>query len=91
MDRPCHRQAPPAAAALQRRLPSCGRPKGGKRCAAFSDPAPGKDPGAKLVWCIGMLGSELLPVLRQGAEQYKAITGDNSVYLLELPNTTPET
>ena len=38
-----------------------------------------------------MLGSELLPVLRQGAEQYKAITGDNSVYLLELPNTTPET
>ena len=50
-----------------------------------------KNPGAKLVWCIGMLGSELLPVLRQGAEQYKAITGDNSVYLLELPNTTPET
>ena len=24
-------------------------------------------------------------------EQYKAITGDSSVYLLELPNTTPET
>ena len=38
-----------------------------------------------------MLGSELLPVLRQGMEQYKAITGDSSVYLLELPNTTPET
>ena len=50
-----------------------------------------KNPGAKLVWCIGMLGSELLPVLRQGMEQYKAITGDSSVYLLELPNTTPET
>ena len=50
-----------------------------------------KNPGAKLVWCIGMLGSELLPVLRQGMEQYKAITGDCSVYLLELPNTTPET
>ena len=31
-----------------------------------------KNPGAKLVWCIGMLGSELLPVLRQGAEQYKS-------------------
>ena len=26
-----------------------------------------KNPGAKLVWCIGMLGSELLPVLRQGS------------------------
>ena len=50
-----------------------------------------KNPGAKLVWCIGMLGSELLPVLRQGMEQYKTITGDSSVYLLELPNTTPET
>ena len=50
-----------------------------------------KNPGAKLVWCIGMLGSELLPVLRQGMEQYKAITGDSSVYLLELPNSTPET
>ena len=50
-----------------------------------------KNPGAKLVWCIGMLGSELLPVLRQGMEQYKAATGDSRVYLLELPATTPET
>lgn len=66
-------------------------PKSGKWCTAFPDHAPGKEPGAKLVWCIGMLGSELLPVLRQGMEQYKTITGDSSVYLLELPNTTPET
>ena len=50
-----------------------------------------KNPQAKLVWCIGMLGSELLPVLRQGMEQYKAMTGDCFVYLLELPNTTSET
>ena len=50
-----------------------------------------KNPKAKLVWCIGMLGNELLPVLRQGMEQYKAMTGDCSVYLLELPGTTPET
>ena len=50
-----------------------------------------KNPQAKLVWCIGMLGSELLPVLRQGMEQYKAMTGDPAVFLLELPNTTSET
>ena len=66
--------------------------KSGKWCTAFPDHAArAKNPGAKLVWCIGMLGSELLPVLRQGMEQYKTITGDSSVYLLELPNTTPET
>ena len=45
--RPCHRQDPPAAAALQWGLPPCGRPKSGKWCTAFPDPAPGKEPRGK--------------------------------------------
>ena len=32
-----------------------------------------KNPGAKLVWCIGMLGSELLPVLRQARSSTKPL------------------
>ena len=40
-------QAPPDAAALQWRLPPCGRPKSGKWCTAFSDPAPGEEPRGK--------------------------------------------
>jgi len=50
-----------------------------------------KNPQAVLVWCIGMLGSRILPVLKQGVEQYRAASGDTRVYLLELPETTPET
>lgn len=50
-----------------------------------------KNPQAKLVWCIGMLGSRILPVLQQGMEQYRMATGDEKVWLLELPETTPET
>ena len=50
-----------------------------------------KNPQAVLVWCIGMLGDRLLPLLQQGMTQYKAATGDSRVYLLELPETTPET
>lgn len=46
---------------------------------------------AALVWCIGMLGSEILPVLRQGVEQYKAATGDTRVDLVELPAATTKT
>ena len=50
-----------------------------------------KNPQAALVWCIGMLGSRILPLLQQGVKQYKAATGDERAYLLELPETTPET
>ena len=50
-----------------------------------------KNPQAALVWCIGMLGTRIEPVLRQGVEQYKAATGDTRSYLLELPEATPET
>lgn len=50
-----------------------------------------KNPKAVLVWCIGMLGNRILPLLEQGIEQYKAAFGDERVYLLKLPDTTPET
>lgn len=50
-----------------------------------------RNPQAALVWCIGMLGSRILPLLKQGVEQYKAASGDENAYLLELPDTTPET
>ena len=50
-----------------------------------------KDPQALLVWCIGMLGSGLAPVLRQGVEQYQTASGDSRVYFLELPEATSET
>ena len=50
-----------------------------------------KNPQAVMVWCIGMLGGRILPLLKQGVEQYKAATGDSRVYLLERPATTPET
>lgn len=50
-----------------------------------------KNPQAALVWCIGMLGTALAPVLRQGVEQYKAATGDARAFFLELPEATAET
>ena len=31
-----------------------------------------KNPQAVMVWCIGMLGGRILPLLKQGVEQYKA-------------------
>ncbi len=50
-----------------------------------------KNPQAALVWCIGMLGSRIAPVLRQGVEQYRAASGDRRAFFLELPEATAET
>ena len=50
-----------------------------------------KNPEAKLVWCIGMLGSRILPVLQRGIRQYQEESGDQKVWLLELPAATDET
>ena len=57
----------------------------------FLELAREKNPQAALVWCIGMLGNRIEPVLRQGMEQYKAASGDKNAYLLELPEATPAT
>ena len=58
---------------------------------AFLALARAKNPQALLVWCIGMLGDRILPVLQQGVAQYQAAAQDARVYLLELPETTPAT
>ena len=50
-----------------------------------------KNPQAALVWCYGMLGGTLLPLLRQAVDRYKADSGDTRVYLLPLPAATAET
>ncbi|WP_455500369.1 GDSL-type esterase/lipase family protein [Gemmiger sp.] len=51
----------------------------------------GKNPQAALVWCFGMLGGKLLPVLQNGVDLYKKQSGDTRVYLLPLPAATAET
>ena len=50
-----------------------------------------KNPQAALVWCIGMLGTGIAPVLKQGVAQYQAATGDKRVYFAELPEAVAET
>lgn len=50
-----------------------------------------KNPQARIVWCLGMLGTFTLPMIRRGMEQYQAAAGDQQVYLLELPMNTAET
>ena len=50
-----------------------------------------KNPQAVLVWCIGMLGTRIAPVLRQGVERYRAASGDEKVFFLQLPEAVPAT
>ncbi len=50
-----------------------------------------KNPQAKLVWCIGMLGNRIMPVLQRGIEQYQSTSKDPWVWLLELPQVTDQT
>lgn len=50
-----------------------------------------KNPGALLVWCYGMLGGGLTPLLQNGLDRYRAASGDDRAFLLTLPATTPET
>lgn len=38
-----------------------------------------------------MLGSGLLPLLRDGLDQYRTVSGDERVYLLELPEARSDT
>lgn len=49
------------------------------------------NPQAAIVWCYGMLGDWLMPLLQTALERYKAESGDKRAYLLPLPNTTQET
>ena len=49
------------------------------------------NPYAVIVWAYGMLGSGLLPLLRNGLDQYRTVSGDERVYLLELPEARGDT
>ena len=49
------------------------------------------NPHAVIVWAYGMLGSGLLPLLRDGLDQYCTVSGDERVYLLELPEARGDT
>ena len=49
------------------------------------------NPHAVIVWAYGMLGSGLLPLLRDGLDQYRTVSGDERVYLLELPEARGDT
>ena len=49
------------------------------------------NPGARIIWAYGMLGDNLLPVIRSAVENYAKQTGDERMYFLQLPDTTEET
>ena len=49
------------------------------------------NPEAQLVWAYGMLGSLMMPYIRQGIYDYQAETKDEKVSFVLLPDTTEET
>ncbi len=49
------------------------------------------NPRAQIIWGYGMLGDNLLPVIRKAVENYAAETGDVGINFLQLPDTTEET
>lgn len=46
---------------------------------------------ADLVWVYGMLGSTMLPAIRNAVESYRLHSGDERVSILQLPETTEDT
>lgn len=49
------------------------------------------NPGAKLVWVYGMVNTALQSELENAVERFRAETGDEETYYLQLPASTPET
>ena len=49
------------------------------------------NPGAYIIWCMGLLGEDTAGYIKEGMEEYKAESGDERVEYLSLPNTTDET
>ncbi len=47
------------------------------------------NPGAKLVWILGMLGVELVPAIEAAVERYRAETGDTRAEFLALTDDLP--
>lgn len=49
------------------------------------------NPNAQIVWCYGMLGSDLNLVITEGINKYKEKAGDEKVSFFQLPDTTMDT
>lgn len=49
------------------------------------------NPGAQILWGYGMLGDNLLPLIREAVENYAKETADARIHFLQLPDTTPDT
>lgn len=49
------------------------------------------NPKAQILWGYGMLGDNLLPVIRSAVETYAEETGDSRIHFLQLPDTTADT
>ena len=49
------------------------------------------NPQVQIIWGYGMLGDNLLPVIRKAVENYAAETEDVGINFLQLPDTTEET
>ncbi|MCR4990288.1 MAG: SGNH/GDSL hydrolase family protein [Lachnospiraceae bacterium] len=49
------------------------------------------NPKALIIWCYGMLGSDMLLPITEAINEYRNEHDDSKVLFLELPNTTEET
>lgn len=61
------------------------------RAAAFLREVRARNPKALLVWCYGMGGDRLEPLLKAAVARYREETGDTRAAYLALPATTAET
>jgi hypothetical protein len=49
------------------------------------------NPKARIIWAYGMLGLTMMPAICRAVKEYIGETGDDRVFVLELPDTTEET
>lgn len=45
------------------------------------------NPHSYLIWCYGMFGDEIVPVLKNAVDQYRKEAGDKRVKFVQLPDT----
>ena len=57
----------------------------------FLDMVRKHNPKALIVWCYGMLGTDLLLPITDGINTYKNKSSDEKVFFFQLPNTNTET
>ena len=48
------------------------------------------NPDARIIWCYGMLGTDIQLYLCEAVAEYVEATGDRRVSYLQLPDTTTE-